>query len=167
MSLDPKPTPLAQSPNTLRSLLAYAPDQGEHIKSLLDRDWDSKYPLFQHLEKGDRWSKLWCAAWKKDMDSLDELHTVERGSPPIDDSLIPDAVPHNCYVMSVPGAMYQCWPGISCKKSKKIFIRPGEYEEAEESTISACRDERENCALLVTGQPGIGSSLFHFRAMGP
>ena len=147
------------SPVALESLYAYVLSQQECIDSLLE----STQEEFKHLGNDNRWVGLRQVAWDKDLNHLDTTHDVERDQDPIHDSLVPDVVHSKCNVMLKPSVMDTCWAGIDCEK---IFIRPFEYEEAEESAISTCRDERVFDAFLVTGQPGIGLSLFHLTVVG-
>jgi len=65
--------------------------------------------------------------------------------------------------MLKPKALDCCWVEIECEK---IFVRPNEYKEAEELAISACGDPKMYPAFLVTGQPGMGSSIFPLVIVG-
>ena len=159
MSSHPSPGSPPLSPPTLRSLCHNALGQQERIDSFLQ----SSPGLFKRLDSGSEWVQLWQVAWDKDPDDLDKTHDVERDQDRVDDSLIPDVVPSKCNVTLKPSIVDTCWTGIKCKK---IFIRPVEYKEAEESAVSACRHEGIYEAFLVTGQPGIGLSLFHLAIVG-
>jgi len=151
----PSPATSHPSPPTLRSLKIHVPDQEKCINPLLKR---STNPVFQHLDEGDSWVDLWRAAWNKDLDGLDTPEKVERDLHPIDNSLIPDAVPDERAIMLLPAALIGCWVDIECEK---ILVR-SEYKEAEEFAVSACSNKRRYRTVMVTGQPGIGLFLFFF-----
>jgi hypothetical protein len=104
--------------------------------------------------------RFWLSVWGKD--TLDKTEEVVRGPNPIDDSLIlPDVVPSHRDVMLKPKNLDKCW-SVHCKK---ILIRP-EYKEAEEFVLSTFGAPIMNDALVVTGQPGIGSSIFYSAITG-
>ena len=97
--------------------------------------------------------KLWFTFWGKE-GGWDTTRQVIRGFDPIDDFLLPHVVPAECDVMIKPGVVDNCW----YLESESIFIR-SEDKETEEFAVSVCGAARRNRALMVTGQPGIGSSL--------
>ena len=113
----------------------------------------SQRGFFHDLDPDDNWVKLWFTFWGKE-GGWDTTQQVIRGFDPIDDFLLPHVVPAECDVMIKPGVVDNCWH----LESESIFIR-SEYKEAEEFAVSACGAARRNMALMVTGQPGIGSSL--------
>ena len=107
--------------------------------------------------------QLWKTFWGKSDLHLDVKDKVKRDLPPIrvDDFLIGDIVPDECDVMVLPKVVNECWE----TRYQKIFIRPGEYEQAEKSAVAASMQPRLH-AFLITGQPGIGLSLFYFIIAG-
>lgn len=138
------------SPATLRSLQDYVPGQTELIDSLLNT-----LPLNSHFKDPSKqaWRRLWSSVWDKNPDSLETTEAVKRGPDPVDDSLIPDVVPSHCDVMLKPESLDECWR-FRCKK---IFVR-SEYKEAEEFVLSTCATPMVYDAMIITGQPGVGSS---------
>lgn len=147
-----KSTTLAESaePTTMMSLQRYASDQNAVIKMLIGR---GRFRDFDHPD----WKDLFDSTWGANLDDLDTTEKVQRDPDPIDDSLIlPDVVPLDCNVMPNSEVLDRCWPS----KCDKFFIR-SEYKEAEQFALSAYADGFD--ALIVTGQPGIGLSLFRLH----
>ena len=143
-------------PSPLDPLVQCADIQEQRIKALLgDR--------FLPSERDNRMTQLWDTFWGKSDLRLDTTEKVERDLPPLkaDNSLTGEVVPDECEVKILPRIVNECWE-IGCQK---IFIRPDEYKETEESVVAASRQRRLH-AFLVTGQPGIGLSLFHFVIAG-
>ena len=132
----------------LASLQRYASHQTGLIESL-----SSQGGFFHDTDPDDNWVKLWFTFWGKE-GGWDTTRKVIRGFDPIDDFLLPHVVPAECDVMIKPGVVDNCWH----LESESIFIR-SEYKEAEEFAVSVCGAARRNMALMVAGQPGIGSSL--------
>jgi hypothetical protein len=106
---------------------------------------------------------FWRSTWDKELDHLDGNEKVIRSHDPIDNSLIPDIIPDRCDVMLKPASLKEIWPGLRCEK---ILIRPDEFKEAEEAALSACAYETALKALMIIGQPGIGSFLSYLTATG-
>jgi len=67
-------------------------------------------------------------------------------------------VPTDRDVMLKPKVTSNLW--YLKPECKKILIR-SEYREAEQFALSACGDAVASDVFVVTGQPGIGSSLFY------
>ena len=110
--------------------------------------------VFSTTYLGDNWVKLWYTFWGKE-DVGDTKQQVTRGPDPVGDSLfLPDVVSAECDVMIKPDVVNNCWNF----RGRNIFIQY-EYKEAEEFALSARSATRRNRSLMVTGQPGIGSSL--------
>ncbi|KAF9645188.1 hypothetical protein BDM02DRAFT_3120617, partial [Thelephora ganbajun] len=158
MSSNLNPTTIPE-PTTLRSLQRYTSHQTELIESLLNPPFPNSH--FRDSEDYG-WVQFWSSAWGKDLDSFDKTEQVDRGPDPIDDPslILPDVVPSNRDVMIKSQAMDRCWY-FDCEK---IFIR-SEYKEAEEFALSTCCTAAAYDALVVTGQPGIGKSVFLLRVL--
>ena len=102
-----------------------------------------------------QWVEFWRSVWGVQVS--DENHRVIRSPAPhaIDDpSILPDAVPSSCLVMTYPTEAKKCWKF----KCEKIFIR-SEYNKAEEFVLSRCAGEI--AAIVIAGQPGIGSFFLY------
>ena len=158
-SLNPVRSP---NPVTLKSLQHYASRQTKLIESL----FDPSFPDYDFRDSNDKyWIQFYEVAWGKDPNSYDKTEEIERGPDAIDDSLVlPDILPGNRDVMLKPEVTDNCWyfqPGCN-----KILIR-SEYKEAEEFALSTCGATTAPSALVVTGQPGIGSSPFYSIITGP
>ena len=91
------------------------------------------------------------------MRTQDGTEKVEGSSDPVDDSLV-GVVPTDRDVMLKPEVAMNLW--YLEPECKKILIR-SEYREAEQFALSACGAAIASDVLVVTGQPGIGSSPFY------
>jgi hypothetical protein len=152
--LTPSPSPTTPPElTTLRSLQRYASIQTELIESILQ---DPSLPNSDFQDSRDKClAQLLRSIWEKDLESLDETEKVERGSDPVDDSLI--VVPLDRDVMHVPKVMNGCWNFEH--HHRKVLIR-SEFKEAEEFAISSCGEVNMTRVLMVAGQSGIGLSPF-------
>jgi hypothetical protein len=162
MSSDSKPIPPPE-PTALGDLSYYAPRQTKLIESNPYRG--IRGPLLRDTNHGN-WKLLWTSIWGvKDPDALDATQEVSRGtgSDAVDDELaFPDGAPTHCNVMTKPGVLDHCW-NFKCEK---IFVR-SEYKEAEDFIVSVCgKAQTPPCALVVTGQPGIGLHFLHSAVIG-
>jgi len=136
---------------TLVPLIQYTTSQEERIGRLSTR--------FRNLEKDDGFVALWEEVWGKSDLPLYTKEKVERGliSSRVEDALIDGIVPDECDIMVPPSSVFGCWD-LGCER---VFIRPGEYEETEKAALAASQQPRCH-GFLITGQPGIGLSLFPF-----
>jgi len=143
---------------TLKSLQHHAPSQEDLIRSL------SEHPTQYYFRAVDdeNWEVFWKEAWGRELDSLDRLEKVERGSDPVNNFTFPlGAAPTHRQVMVAPKIMHRLW---SIKpRYKKILIR-SEYKEAEQFALSTC-DTASN-VLAIIGQPGIGPSPLYSATTG-
>jgi len=107
---------------------------------------------------------LWEEVWGKSDLLLDVKERVKRDpiSNRVDDSLINGVVPDECNTMLLPSAVSDCWE-IGC--DEKIFVRSGEYKEAENAALATSQDPQFH-GFLITGQLGIGLFLFPFIIVG-
>ena len=141
------PRPLGLT--TLESLQRYASHQTELIESpplLKSR--------FRDLDDYDDWLQLHESTWAKNLDSFDGTEKVTRGPDAIDDSLtLLDVVPPDYDTMLKSEVTKDCRSFE--RECEKIPIR-SEYKEAEEFALCGAKLR----ALVVIGQPGIGSSPF-------
>jgi hypothetical protein len=141
-------------PTTLRSLRQYASRQTALIDSLSNVSPEN--PVL--WDTGNRcWVQFYKSAWgagEGNPDSLDKRGDVASPSPEIRDLILPDVVPNKQDEMLKPEHLDTCWP-FRCEK----FLVRSEYKETEEFVLSTCVDGFG--AVVVTGRPGIGLSLFY------
>lgn len=146
-------TPASSGMNsTLESLRQYTPRQTKAIESLLDPSFSGRY--FRNPSDTE-WFQFWESAWGNGPGIFEETEKVERGPDPIDDTLID--VPPDRDVMVVP-EVTRCFWDFDFDFTK-ILVR-SDYKEAEEFALSICGAPVMHRMLLVSGQPGIGLSLF-------
>ena len=164
MSLEPDS--IAVLPNPDRTTMSL--DLGSELYqeyARVQNDRIRQHPKASYLFEDSNeefWNDLWKSVWlDQTLDISDQDHEVKRSTPPdaIDNSLIsPHTVPSSCHVMDNPPLAEECWP-FDCAK---ILVR-SEYTKAEEFAVKRCG---EVDSLIVTGQPGIGTSLSYTNFNG-